>query len=116
MKLMPPSRAAWTTRTQSSWSRFPQAPNIMAPRQYRLTWIPVVPRVVRSMYVEATHSCTAVIVDRGTITVAEREHRRSSRRSQNLEYAGAGPRDDLLRSRGRRTIRGARHRGTSGVL
>src|SRR5437764_3201835 len=29
----------------------------MAPRQYLLTWIPVVPRLVRSMGVEATHWC-----------------------------------------------------------
>src|SRR5438309_11220880 len=49
MKLMPASRAVLMMRTQSSWSGLPHAPNIMAPRQYRLTWIPVVPRVVRSM-------------------------------------------------------------------
>jgi hypothetical protein len=49
MKFTPASRAAWMMRMLSSWSRLPHAPNIMAPRQCRLTWIPVRPRVVRSM-------------------------------------------------------------------
>ena len=33
MKLMPWSSAWWMIRTLSSWSLFPQTPNIMAPRQ-----------------------------------------------------------------------------------
>ncbi len=32
-------------RAQSSWSGLPIAPNIMAPRQYVLTSMPVPPRV-----------------------------------------------------------------------
>ena len=41
MKLIPASSAAWMIRTDSSWSGFPQAPNIIAPRQNRLTETPV---------------------------------------------------------------------------
>src|SRR5437763_8164607 len=48
MKLTPWSRAWWMIRTQSSWSGFPQAPNIIAPRQYGLTRRPVEPRVRKS--------------------------------------------------------------------
>jgi hypothetical protein len=44
-KLIPASRALWTIRIESSWSGFPMAPNIMAPRQYGLTSIPVRPSV-----------------------------------------------------------------------
>ena len=63
MKLIPASRAAWMMRMQSSWSRLPHAPNIMAPRQCRLTWIPVRPRVVRSM--PAFWSCRPAGAPRG---------------------------------------------------
>src|SRR4051794_13007274 len=43
MKLIPPSRAAWMIRTESSWSVLPQAPNIIAPRHSGLTCMPVRP-------------------------------------------------------------------------
>src|SRR5262245_16815535 len=45
MKLIPASSARWTMRTQSAWSRLPIAPNIIAPRQSRLTRRPERPRV-----------------------------------------------------------------------
>src|SRR3954465_10080381 len=45
MKLMPPSRARWMIEMDSSWSRLPHAPNIIAPRQSGLTLTPVRPRV-----------------------------------------------------------------------
>ena len=45
MKLIPASSARWMMRMQSSWSVLPQAPNIIAPRQSGLTFIPVVPSV-----------------------------------------------------------------------
>lgn len=44
-KLMPASSALWMIRTDSSWSGFPMAPNIIAPRQYGLTLMPVRPSV-----------------------------------------------------------------------
>src|ERR687892_381884 len=52
MKLIPASRARWIMRTDSSWSRSPQAPNIIAPRQSGLTFAPVRPSVRCSMRVE----------------------------------------------------------------
>src|SRR6266545_8417285 len=48
-KLIPPSRAWWIIRTHSAWSVFPQGPNIIAPRQWVLTFTPVRPRVRYSM-------------------------------------------------------------------
>src|SRR4051812_33690689 len=45
MKLIPASMAAWMILTESSWSGFPHSPNIIAPRQSGLTFIPVRPRV-----------------------------------------------------------------------
>src|SRR3954470_18492046 len=42
-KLMPASSARWMTRTESSWSGLPQAPNIIVPRQSFETWTPVRP-------------------------------------------------------------------------
>src|SRR6266545_5261055 len=48
-KLTPASRAWWIIRTHSSWSVFPQGPNIMAPRQWVLTFTPVRPSVRYSM-------------------------------------------------------------------
>src|SRR5690348_17017358 len=45
MKLMPASRARWMIETDSSWSRFPHCPNIIAPRQSGLTLTPVRPSV-----------------------------------------------------------------------
>jgi hypothetical protein len=44
-KLIPASRALWMIRIESSWSGLPMAPNIMAPRQYGLTLMPVRPSV-----------------------------------------------------------------------
>jgi hypothetical protein len=44
-KLMPASRAAWMTRTDSAWSGLPTEPNIIVPRQYALTSMPVPPSV-----------------------------------------------------------------------
>jgi hypothetical protein len=44
-KLTPASSAAWMIWTQSSWSGLPTWPNIIVPRQWALTWIPVPPRV-----------------------------------------------------------------------
>jgi hypothetical protein len=41
--LIPWSSAAWMIRAESSWSGLPTDPNIMAPRQWTLTWIPVPP-------------------------------------------------------------------------
>src|SRR5688500_18541069 len=43
MKLMPLSSAASIMRMHSSWSVLPHSPNIIAPRQYGVTWIPVRP-------------------------------------------------------------------------
>jgi hypothetical protein len=45
MKLIPASRARWMIWIESSWSGLPILPNIMAPRQYGLTLIPVRPSV-----------------------------------------------------------------------
>jgi hypothetical protein len=45
----PASRAAWMTRTDSSWSGLPPAPNIIAPRAISLTEMPVAPRILRSI-------------------------------------------------------------------
>jgi hypothetical protein len=42
-KLMPASSAAWMIRTLSSWSVLPMAPNIIVPRQWTLTSMPVPP-------------------------------------------------------------------------
>src|SRR5882757_1841295 len=44
MKLIPASSARWMTEMDVSWSRSPQAPNIIAPRHSGLTWMPVPPR------------------------------------------------------------------------
>jgi hypothetical protein len=44
-KLMPASSAAWMIRVQSSWSGLPTAPNIIAPRHWTLTSMPVPPSV-----------------------------------------------------------------------
>src|SRR5215208_6416725 len=44
-KLTPASSARWMMRIDSSWSLLPQSPNIMAPRQSGLTYMPVRPRV-----------------------------------------------------------------------
>ena len=41
----PRVQALWMIRIESSWSGFPMTPNIMAPRQYGLTSIPVRPSV-----------------------------------------------------------------------
>ncbi len=43
MKLMPASSARWMMRIESSWSVFPHAPNIIAPRHSGLTLTPVLP-------------------------------------------------------------------------
>src|ERR1700735_1385930 len=43
MKLMPASIARSMIAMESSWSRLPQAPNIMAPRHSGLTLTPVLP-------------------------------------------------------------------------
>src|SRR6187200_679756 len=43
MKLIPASSARWMMRIESSWSMFPQAPNIIVPRQSFETWTPVRP-------------------------------------------------------------------------
>src|ERR671916_397706 len=51
---MPASSARWMMRTDSSWSRSPQAPNIIAPRQSGLTLTPVRPSVRCSMRVETS--------------------------------------------------------------
>src|SRR5215216_795944 len=45
MKLIPASSAAWMMRIDSSWSVFPQSPNIIAPRQSGLTLTPMLPRL-----------------------------------------------------------------------
>jgi hypothetical protein len=45
IRLIPASSALWMMRIESSWSGLPMAPNIMAPRAYGLTWMPVRPRV-----------------------------------------------------------------------
>src|SRR3954453_13633682 len=45
MKLIPASSARWMIWTDSSWSLLPQSPNIIAPRQRGLTYMPVAPRV-----------------------------------------------------------------------
>src|SRR6478736_4267167 len=45
MKFRPASSALWMIRIDSSWSLLPQSPNIMAPRQSGLTYVPVRPRV-----------------------------------------------------------------------
>src|SRR3954449_5081926 len=44
MKFSPASRARSMIRIDSSWSLFPQSPNIMAPRHSGLTNMPVRPR------------------------------------------------------------------------
>jgi hypothetical protein len=44
-KFTPWSSAAWMMREQSSWSGLPTEPNIIAPRQYTLTSMPVPPRM-----------------------------------------------------------------------
>jgi hypothetical protein len=49
MKLIPASSAAWITSIDSSWSRLPHAPNIIAPRQRGLTFTPVRPNVRSSI-------------------------------------------------------------------
>ena len=49
MKLIPASSAWWMMRMDSSWSRSPQAPNIIAPRHRGLTFTPVRPSVRSSM-------------------------------------------------------------------
>src|SRR5688500_16246285 len=45
MKLRPASSARWMIRIDSFSSLLPQSPNIMAPRQSGLTYMPVRPRV-----------------------------------------------------------------------
>src|ERR671910_1824052 len=45
MKLIPASSALWMIRIDSFSSLLPQSPNIMAPRQSGLTYMPVRPRV-----------------------------------------------------------------------
>src|SRR5690348_7716115 len=75
MKLMPASSARWMMRIESSWSRLPQSPNIMAPRQSGLTRTPVRPRGRGSMAsslddrpgppVSAGRAQTRVRLDRG---------------------------------------------------
>src|ERR687889_1373444 len=45
MKLIPASSARWMIRIDSFSSLLPQSPNIMAPRQSGLTYMPVRPRV-----------------------------------------------------------------------
>src|SRR5690348_5078468 len=45
MKLMPESSARWMIRIDSFSSLLPQSPNIMAPRQSGLTYMPVRPSV-----------------------------------------------------------------------
>src|SRR4051812_5053548 len=62
MKLIPPSRAAWMMRTESSWSVLPQAPNIIAPRHSGLTCMPVRPSGRCSMTVEPTAVPRAAMV------------------------------------------------------
>src|SRR4051812_24587215 len=57
MKLMPPSRARWMIEIDSSWSRLPHAPNIIAPRQRGLTLTPVRPRVRIFMAPEPNVRC-----------------------------------------------------------
>src|SRR5262249_37646270 len=50
-KLTPASNARCAMRTQSSWSRLPHWPNIMAPRQYSVAWtreLPSGPRCTRA--------------------------------------------------------------------
>src|SRR3954447_16687739 len=43
MKLIPASKARWMMRIDSSWSRLPHSPNIIAPRQNGVTLTPVRP-------------------------------------------------------------------------
>src|SRR5918999_2976817 len=57
MKLIPASSAAWMIRIDSSWSRLPQAPNIIAPRHSGLTLTPVRPRVRNSTPGTLTPTC-----------------------------------------------------------
>src|SRR5262245_25209928 len=52
--LMPASSARWMIRTDSSRSRLPQAPNIIAPRQSGLTITPVRPRGLYSTAPDAS--------------------------------------------------------------
>src|SRR6478735_11656467 len=47
---MPASSAAWMIRIDSSWSRSPHAPNIIAPRHSGLTLTPVLPRLRYSIH------------------------------------------------------------------
>ena len=47
--LIPASSAAWMIRIPSSWSGFPHAPNIIAPRLSLLTSTPVAPNSRISM-------------------------------------------------------------------
>ena len=49
MKFSPPSSARWMMAVDSSWSGFPQAPNIIAPRHSSLTCTPVAPNVRNCM-------------------------------------------------------------------
>src|SRR3954447_11041452 len=57
MKLMPASSAAWMIRIDSSWSRLPHSPNIIAPRQSGLTLTPVAPRLRSCMAPQLVDRC-----------------------------------------------------------
>src|SRR5438105_3272334 len=64
MKLMPASSARWMMRIESSWSVFPHAPNIIAPRQSGLTLTPLLPSLRCSM---AIGGLDQVLSDNGSL-------------------------------------------------
>ena len=94
-KLMPPSIARWTMRTQSSASSLPHGPNIIVPRQCVLTRTPVVPSVRYSMLQNlpcshhGSYHSPCVIAD--TVAAARASSSRAGRRCIDAEKL-TGPR------------------------
>src|SRR5271166_6607694 len=115
MKLMPASSARWMIRTESSWSLFPHAPNIIAPRQSGLTVTPVLPSL-RCSIATVNDPPPAMGVqgklgkDAGSVACCSREpprtqiRRRPARSWEGLADDRALRRGDLVQTTHRRRV------------
>src|ERR1017187_1403194 len=97
MKLIPASSARWMIPIESSWSVFPHAPNIIAPRHSGLTFTPVEPRSQWSIAAGLVHGLTDDrVLGRGDLVQAA-DRRRVRRVDRYLRVLGR-----LLEDRGDR--------------
>src|SRR5271154_4616711 len=94
MKLMPASRAVSMIATHSSWSRLPNAPNIIAPRQRVLTSTPVPPSLRN--FTVGLPSVASAHIRPGWADMRETLSGRSADRTLHLQLDQPTPLDRVL--------------------